>query len=101
MGISEVKKLILRFLKENGAFGPFLMEYDYKKWTDDKLFTKRNIGTFFEYTDTFLYWSNTRQGSDFWYKLSEKWDNFCYDNGITVENPTSNCVDISDMPCMF
>ena len=73
------KKKLVNFLKENNAFGVFVLNFDNSKqwrkengeiYDEHKYFTNTPCERYI--SGAFL-WRNTVQGHSFWLNLSEKW----------------------------
>jgi hypothetical protein len=70
---SNAKPNIVQFLKDNGAYEMFLDNLANQR--PGELFIeylKNDFGTIYTISEAFS-WSNTQEGINFWYELSEKW----------------------------
>lgn len=89
-------KKFIRFLKENGVFAAFTREFynidqieKRNKWTEEftQIFDKKPSVSLIDYCEKIKYeedfiqyaflWSKTKQGDEFWRKLSFEWHTYC------------------------
>lgn len=82
------KKKLVNFLKENNAFGVFVLNFDNSKqwrkengeiYDEHKYFTNTPCERYI--SGAFL-WRNTVQGHIFWEKLSETWKKLKREYGL-------------------
>ena len=84
------KKKFLRFLKEEDVYGEWVYNIRKQHPTTDLIFWKCNLKAIFSEEEKcgggIIYafcWRRTKQGHDFWRKLSNKWN---WENGTYVYN---------------
>ena len=88
----DVKRHILRFLRREGVFGAFIGVYLSKTFDKSfdalssyKIYGKKKYFEFFNNVESFTEWDRTKQGWEFWYHVSEKWQEYCSINNIYPE----------------
>lgn len=70
---SNAKPNLVQFLKDNGAYEMFLDNLANQRTGELFInYLKNDFGTIYTISEAFA-WSNTQEGVNFWYELSEKW----------------------------
>ena len=73
--MATIKQQFIRFLKDNHAYGQFMLNFKIHKRYPNKFTTKEFfINTFYgDFLTHAFYWKNTMEGHNYWAILDYKW----------------------------